>query len=193
MIITDHIGQITETSLAALTAQCDLNHPPPLGSLTAVDDPEGVIFAVVCDAATASLDPGRHPVARGAGEDVEELYRHNPHLPHLLRTTFTATVVGHIADGTIRHYLPPRPARLYAPVRSCSEEQVLAFTRDLSFLRLLLTASANADETVAACLRLAAPTHADPRTFLVGAGRELALLTAADPQRLSAILQRIRP
>lgn len=192
--VSQPVGDITEVSLASFTAQCRrLNQPPPLGALVAVDEPEGVIFAVVCDAATTSMDPGRHPLPRGEGEDVEELYQRHPHLPHLLRTTFTAAVVGHTAGGLIRRYLPPRPARLYAAVRLCPSEQVRAFTQELTFLRLVLDGPANGDEAAAACLRLAALAHPNPYAFLVTAGRELALLLAAEPQRLSAILQRIRP
>ena len=185
------IGQVVEASIASFTAQSlELHRAPPLGSLVKTDGP---IYAVVYDARTEGIER-RRPVAHLSGEtDLQSFLDANPHLRHLLRTTFDAVVVGHGDGATLRHYLPPSPAAIFAAVRLCPQEEVARFSQSLDFLKLLLSAAANSDEVAAACLRLASTAHPDRRAFLVAAGKELAHLLTNEPHRLTAILRRIRP
>jgi hypothetical protein len=185
------IGQVVAADIASFTAQTlELQGAPPLGSLVKTDGP---IYAVVSNACTESVE-GRRPVAHPSAEtNLESFLDSNPHLRHLLRTTFDAVVVGHAESATIRHYLPPHPAPIFAPLRLCPQEEVARFSQELDFLKLLLSAAANSDEVVAACLRLASAAHPDRRAFLLTAGKELARLLPNEPHRLTAILRRIRP
>jgi len=199
------IGQVVQADIAGFTAGWPLLQSPPLGGLLKVADggrtparPGGTIFAVVRDARTESID-GRPPVARLSGEtDLESYLEKHPHIRHLLQTKCEAVVVGH-QDGDprggaqVRHYLPSAPAPLFAPVRLCSAEETARFSQELDFLKLLLAAPTQADEMTAACLRRAAAAHTDARAFLVRAGKELARLLGAEPQRLTSILRRVRP
>jgi hypothetical protein len=192
-----------EADIAKFTAGWPLLQTPPLGSLLKVEDGGGqtparlggAIFAVVCNASTESID-GRPPVARLSGEaDLESYLENHPHLRHLLQTKCEAVVVGHQDGAQVHHYLPPSPAPLFAPVRLCSADETARFSRELDFLKLLLASPTHADEMTAACLRRAAAAHppqAD-RAFLVRAGKELARLLGAEPQRLTSILRRVRP
>jgi len=196
------IGQVVQADIAGFTAGWPLHQTPPLGSLLKVAE-GSTIFAVVCNARTQSID-GRPPVARLSGEtDLESYLEKHPHLRHLLQTTCDAVVVGH-QDGDprsadarsgaqVRHYLPSAPAPLFAPVRVCSPEETARFSQNLDFLNLLLASPAHSDEMTAACLRRAAAAHDDARSFLVRAGKELARLLGAEPQRLTSILRRVRP
>ena len=189
---SDTIGQVVQADIAGFTAGWPLHQTPPLGSLLKVDE-AGTIYAVVCNARTESID-GRPPVARLSGEtDLESYLEKHPHLRHLLQTTCDAVVVGHQDGAQIRHYLPSAPAPLFAPVRVCSPEETARFSQELDFLKLLLASPTHADEMTAACLRRAAAAHADGRAFLVRAGKELARLLGAEPQRLTSILRRVRP
>ena len=186
------IGQVVQADIAGFTSGWPLHQTPPLGSLLKVDE-AGTIYAVVCNARTESID-GRPPVARLSGEtDLESYLEKHPHLRHLLQTTCDAVVVGHQDGAQIRHYLPSAPAPLFAPVRVCSPEETARFSQELDFLKLLLASPTHADEMTAACLRRAAAAHADGRAFLVRAGKELARLLGAEPQRLTSILRRVRP
>jgi hypothetical protein len=196
------IGQVVQANIAGFTAGCPLHQTPPLGSLLKVEE-GSTIFAVVCDARTESID-GRPPVARLSGEtDLESYLEKHPHLRHLLQTTCEAVVVGHQDGAQVRHYLPSAPAPLFAPVRLSSAEETARFSRELDFLKLLLASPTHADEMTAACLRRAAAAHStagggsasggDGRAFLVRAGKELARLLGAEPQRLTSILRRVRP
>jgi hypothetical protein len=189
---SDITGQVVQADIAGFTAGWPLLQTPPLGSLLKVKD-SGTIFAVVCNASTESID-NRPPVARLSGEaDLESYLEKHPHLRHLLQTTCEAVVVGHQDGDQVRHYLPPSPAPLFAPVRLCSADETARFSRELDFLKLLLASPTHSDETTAACLRRAAAAHTDGRAFLVRAGKELARLLGTEPQRLTSILRRVRP
>ena len=185
-------GQVVQADIAGFTAGWPLLQTPPLGSLLKVKD-GGTIFAVVGNTRTESID-GRPPVARLSGEtDLESYLEKHPHIRHLLQTKCEAVVVGHQDGAQIHHYLPSAPAPLFAPVRLCSAEETARFSQELDFLKLLLASPTHSDEMTAACLRRAAAAHADGRAFLVRAGKELARLLGAEPQRLTSILRRVRP
>lgn len=191
------LGEIIQTGTTGFTAQCyEIDALPPLGSLVKTRDGERELYAVVCQATTEGLEPGRKPIARGKDEASEEaLFQSNPQLEKLLRSEFSALIVGHTGNGAMRQYLPPRPARIHGFVYACTREEVTDFSRSLTFLQLLLDGEADipAGELVAATLRLMSATHEDPRAFLVGAGKELAVLLGQDYARLKAILEGIKP
>lgn len=194
----DKIGEVIESSTGQFVAECyELHSPPSLGSLVKTSDGDVEIYGVVCNAATESIEPNRRPIARGREEATEEgIYRQNPQLSKLLRTTFDTLVIGH-SVGAQRavplHYLPPRPPRVHSFVYLCEEDEVCRFTQSLDFLPILLgTKAGAADEIVSACLRQASCAHDDKRAFLVKAGKEIAVLLSSDLNRLNAILRRIR-
>lgn len=189
------IAEVIEASTGEFAAECyELEAAPPLGSLVRVGD-SIVIYGVVRQVATESIDPGRRPIARGREEsDVEEVYRKHPQLARLLRTTFHAVVLGHRQGDKLRYYLPAHPARIHGFVYPCSQEELCQFTQSLYFLDVLVRASldATADDVLAAFLRQAAGAHQDGHSFLVKAGKELALLLGGEPNRLNAILRRLK-
>ncbi len=193
--MSTRIGEVVEASTSQFVAESyELHSPPPLGSLIKTSAGEVDIYGVVFNASTESTDPGRRPVARGRDEATEDdIYRQNPQLSRLFRTTFDAVVIGHGQGNDIRHYLPPVPPRVHSFVHSCEVEEIRRFTASLYFLSTLLNIrDGSGDEIVAACLREASRAHDDPRAFLVGAGKELALLLSGQFNRLNTILRRIR-
>ena len=194
--MSSKIGEIIEASTGEFMAQCyELHQPPPLGSLVKTVEGEVEIYAVVCDAATTGIEPGRRPIARGREEvEEEDIFRSSPQLRKLLRTDFSALVVGHKEGERLHHYLPPRPARVHSFVYLCEAKEVEEFSYSFDFLSILVNARGQrqTDELIAACLRHAAPAQPNPRDFLVKAGKELAVLLGAEPNRLNAVLRRIR-
>lgn len=196
----DKIGEVIEASTGQFVAECyELHSPPSLGSLVKTSDGDVQIYGVVCNAATESIEPNRRPIARGREEVTEEgIYRQNPQLSKLLRTTFDTLVIGHSIGASFQgmmplHYLPPRPPRVHSFVYLCEKDEVRSFTQSLDFLPILLnTRTGTVDEIVSACLRQASCARDDRRTFLVKAGKEIAVLLSGDLNRLNAILRRIR-
>ena len=192
------IGEVIESSTTEVLAQaCQLDAAPAFGSLVRVSGGDGGLdtFAVVAQVQTAGIDPGARAVMRGHGEVRDDLiYRENPDLPLVLRTTFRCAVVGFQAGGVVYQLLPPSPPRLHYSVCAASAEEVRRFTdgqNGLDYLRTLLsTPEVAADEMVAANIRLTGQLRAEPDAFIHLAGRELADLLRADYSRLSAILRR---
>ncbi|MCL2615269.1 MAG: hypothetical protein FWD30_00500 [Dehalococcoidia bacterium] len=191
------LGEVIQASSTTFCAQCyELYSLPPLGTLVKTNEGDNELYAVVYQAFTEGIEPGRKPIARGKDEPSEEaVFKANPQLAKLLRSEFAALVVGHKRDGRVNQYLPPRPARLHGFVYECSSEEIAGFSRSYTFLTLLVNAKAEtpSDELIAAVLRLMSASQEDPRTFLVNAGKELAALLGQDYARLKAILERIRP
>ncbi len=196
MIALPPLGEVIATASAQFTAHCyELYGAAPLGALVRTGVPTSRDYAVVCNVLTEGVDPTRKPTPRGQGlPDEDAIYRDNPQLPKLLRTSFQAIIVGHGNGTGIRYSLPPSPPRIHAFVLACTPDEVRAFTLRLDFLPLLLSSAneggpALTDQVAAAFLRQAASAHPDPQAFLVSAGRQLARLLARDVQRLQPILQ----
>ena len=187
----EKIAEIIAAETAAFTAQSyELYELPPLGALVKAGD----IYGIVCHAETAGMDTGRKPVARGKDEPTEEaIYSSSPQLARLLRSDFTMAAVGYRDGDKIYQYLPPRPAKLHSFVYLCRPEEVKEFSQNFGFLNILLNAQlpVSNEEIIAAALRQMAKAQADPRAFLVAAGKELANLLSADFIRLKTILGRL--
>ena len=189
----NRIGEVVEASSTGFTAECyTLYGAPPLGALVRVGDP--AVYGVVYSVTTAALDPGRRVSARGAGEpDEASVYRNNPQIARLLATHLQALVVGHDRAGTLVQRLPAAPPHIHAFVRCCDDGDVRAFTEQLDYLHLLVTANVPAiDEVIAANVRLAAEARPDGDAFRERAGHALATELANDVTRLKAILRSIQ-
>ena len=196
MVELERVGEVIESRSTDFVAQCyELYRLPALGSLVKTRDGELEQYAIVCHAATTSLESGRRPIARGKDEATEEeLYRQNPQLLKLFRSDFSALVVGHKQNEKIYQYLPPRPARIHSFVYICQSEEIKEFNRSLNFLSTLLNThlSISIEELVSASLRQMSQAHQDPHQFLLGAGKELAVELSGEFHRLKAILERIK-
>ena len=195
-MIIQRVGEVIEASTTDFVAQCyELYQSPPLGSLVKTTDLPVEMYGIVYNATTASLEPGRRPIARGKDEaSEEEIYRASPQLLKLLRTEFSALVVGYRQNEKLYHYLPPKPARIHSFVYLCPPEEVKEFSQSFDFLNILINARlpVSTDELIAACLRLMCQVYEDRHTFLVAAGKELAILLSGQFNQLKAILGRIR-
>jgi hypothetical protein len=186
------IAEVIAASTAQFTAECyGLYELPPLGGLVRT----GAIYGVVGHAATAGIEPGRRPLARGRDAASEEaVYESSPQLSRLLRSEFTAAAVGFKDGDKIYQYLPPQPARIHGFVYLCQPDEVKDFCKNYSFLDILVntTLPVPTEELTAAALRQLSLAQDDPRTFLVAAGKELANILSGDFPRLKNILGRLK-
>ncbi len=168
--------------------------PKPLPAAGLPDGvPNETLYAIVTSAATGSAEPGRRPTAYGLEED--QLRRQQPQIFDLLATEFSAIYAGYAREGRFRAGVPPRPARLHAPVSDCSPEEVRAITESADFLRALVAAPADfpVDELIVACIRHASACRNHDYPYLVRAGKQLANLLRDNPDRLTALLGRLEP
>ncbi|MBM2831168.1 MAG: hypothetical protein HW414_220 [Dehalococcoidia bacterium] len=189
------VGEVVEASTASFVAQCyELHQPPPLGSLVRTRAGSIMIYGIVFNARTGSIEPGRRPIARGQEEEEEaDIFKSNPQLTKLLRTDFEAVVVGY-RDELLHQYLPPAPGHIHSFVHLCEKKEVEEFSGRLDFLDIILGSKIllGVDELVGASLRYASGAHADPRAFLVEAGRALASSLGGDLHRLNSLLKRLK-
>ena len=190
------VGEVIEASTTDFVAQCyELYQLPPLGSLIKTRDAEVELYGVVYRATTTSFEPGRRPIARGKDETSEEaIYQANPQLLKLLKSEFGALVVGHRQADKLHHYLPPKPARIHGFAYLCSPEEVREFSQSFGFLNILANTRLliATDELIAASLRQMSRVYEDPHTFLVAAGKELAILLSSNFSQLKALLGRLK-
>ncbi len=189
------VGEVIEASTTDFVAQCyELYQSPPLGSLVKTTDLPVELYGIVYNATTASLESGRRPIARGKDEaSEEEIYRSSPQLLKLLRTEFSALVVGYRENEKLYRYLPPKPARIHGFVYLCSPDEVREFSQSFDFLNILINAHlpVSTEELIAASLRQMSQVYEDRQKFLVAAGKELAVLLGGEFNRLKAILGRL--
>jgi hypothetical protein len=188
------IGEVIKSSTESFMAECyELHCPPSFGSLVRTKEGDVDIYAIVSGASTSSIEAGRRPIARGRDDvNEEDIYLSNPQLEKLMRTEFTALVVGHGDSGKVSQYMPPRPARIHSFVYPCEADEVAAFNQSLAYLSMLVDVPERSNELIAATLRNAASAYSEPRGFLIRAGKELALMIAGDTNRLNIILKKVR-
>ncbi len=193
---SEKIGEVLEASTTSYIAQSyQLFKLPPLGSLVKTRDGDITIYGVVSGGSTGGIEPGRRPIARGQDEENEEaVYKTSPQLDKLLKSEFSVLVIGHREGDAVRHYLPPRPARIHGFVYQCNNAEIKAFSSSLGFLNIIITSSSAvpAEELVAASLRNMSLVQEDKHAFLVASGKELAHLLSGELNRLKAILERIK-
>lgn len=189
------IGRIVAASIEAFEAEClGGSTQPPLGSLLVTLDGEPTIYASVTAIETAGIDPSRPVVPHGsADEDLQTVLRRNPHLPMLLRSSFSAAIIAHASNDGVRYSPPDLPPPLLARVRVCDVDEQRSFAESLDCLEPLLRAGESSDDTLVAFLRRASRAQGSPRSFLLAAGRRLVPLLSGEPARFAAILRRLQP
>lgn len=207
----NHIAEVIETSTTEFLAQClepdDLNFPamPPFGSwVRAVDEESGnQVYAVVYFATTSPIDSIHR--ARALGLSLPGLREQQPQIFAMLKTEFRAVIVGFASPRTsengfkpagerIYQYIPPRPPQIHQAVYQCEPQEVIHFTEELDFLRILLQLTGvPVDALVAAVIREVYQLRQRDRQWLVKAGRNLSMLLKDDYDRLRLILRQLQP
>lgn len=188
-------GRIVGTTVEAFETEClDQGGAPPIGALVITVDGPPVVYAAVATISTTGIDPSRPLVPHGnPGEDLDTVLARNPHLPLLLRTSFEACVLAHRVGDEIRYGLPESPPRLFARVAICEATDQKLLLNDARFLDALVASASGDDEVLTAFLRRSSRSQTSPEAFLVNSARALVPLLGNEPERLAAILRRIRP
>ena len=155
-------------------------------------DVAGTLYAAVSHASMTTLDAGRRPTALGYA-DEDELRRHQPQIFELITTEFAGVLLAYSdSNGHLRRSLPPRPPRLHSRVLPCTDQEVVALTEDLQFMRRILNGSikmeASASDLCAAILRHAWSARAFQPSYLQQAGLQLSALLGSDYEALQTIL-----
>ena len=189
------VGRIIRSSSTRFAVGCQVLQPqvPAFGSLVKVPAVGGnQIYGLIHDVRMED-DPFVRQVSviEGTLPEIIEDQRHNRQVP----IEVGVLAVGYWHADEIFQRVPPQPPLSLDEIYTCAAEELVAFTGQFGYFRLVLDSlDLPADELLAANLRYAAQARGNAaEDFLVNAGRELARLLAMDLYRLDAILRRIRP
>jgi hypothetical protein len=196
-MMTDHpitVGRVLRSSTAGFAIGCRVlrEDVPEFGAFVQVAQGNAQIMGLIYDVQFVD-DPLVRQIISADSMPAELRLDQSQRLAPI---EISVLVVGFVRDGQVYQHLPPQPPATLDQIVTCTPDEVIAFTREFTFLRTILDArDAPADELVAASLRIAAAARpeAERRSFLLDAGRELARLLSAEPVRLEGILRRIKP
>ncbi|MGK7930341.1 MAG: HAS-barrel domain-containing protein [Microcystaceae cyanobacterium] len=205
----DHIGEVIETATTGFLAQClepeELSFPsmPPFGSwVKSLDEESGnKILAVVTNVTTSPIDSVHR--ARALGLSLSELREQQPQIFAMLKTEFRTCIVGFetpqrngktngAATGQTFQYIPPRPPQIHQGVYRCDSLEIINFSENLDFLRILLQVKdVPVEALVGAAIREIYQLRHGDRSWLVQVGRQLSFLLKDDYDRLRYVLSQI--
>jgi hypothetical protein len=194
--LTPHacIGEIIEADSLQFRAECPrLYAAPPFGSFVRVAGAEHEVFGVVSYVATGTVDAGRQTQALHL--PPERLAERMPQLALLLRTCFTALVVGYGEGDEILPYLPPLPPEIHRFIYPCGPTEVELLTREPDFLRILAAAEGPVEDLLAAAIRHGAAARgsgAPANAFVVECGKAVATLFRREPDRFQSVMRRLQ-
>jgi hypothetical protein len=190
----EQLGETIGADSRVLEVEChQLYCAPPFGSFVRAEciGSGFAQFAVVTRVATGPFDGSR--IIQAHRLPPGELEQKKPHLTTLLRTLFTAQIVGYGKDGAHVNGTPPLPPRLHCYVYPATPEEVKAMTASPAFLRSLVVAQeVSLEDLLVSAIESARAAwgHDAP---LVSWGKYLARLLHRDYVTLEGVLQRLTP
>jgi hypothetical protein len=187
------LGEVISTSYSSFTVESyELNSTPPLGALVAAQN----VLGVVCAARTEGLGPIS---ARGSQDgDDASVYRMYPDLQRTLRSEFIALVVGCYDEekGSWPHAsavyaYPECPPRVHYKCHLVSDAELIAFTQQPDYLRLLLqsTEATNIDQVLIHLIIKGYKARGNDRDWLYATAEYLGRQLKGQYDRLLALLK----
>lgn len=188
------LAEVVESNLNSFVAQCwQWDVMPAFGSLVCVQEKTGLIFGLVSNLQTGSMDPQRSPFAYQKTE--EELRTQHPQIFEFLKTTFDVCIVGHRpANGQLSYTLPPFPAKIHSFVGPAAAQQMEQFFTNPAFLSLLFSAPSEGphrDDLLLALFDLMARNNLLTQQRFEQYYHTFSLLVGNDYRRLKILLARI--
>lgn len=184
-------AEIVESSLTGFTAQSwQWDKVPEFGSLVTITTKKRILFGVVHQIQTGSMEPGRYPFTYQKTE--EELLAEQPQIFEFLKTNFDCLTLGYQEQEVMFHQIAPEPPKIHAFVAPATEIQYHHFFASHNYLPLLFSAQNihNLDELILALLKQAKTykilTPEKLETFI----ETFSLLIGNDYRRLKLFLQR---
>jgi len=140
MMNNSPFSEVIQSSLQNFTAQCwQWNTMPDFGALVTIEQDNRVLFGIVFDVQTGSMDPAR--VVQAYQKTEQELRLQQPQIFAFLRTTFSCIIVGYRTQESIIYQLAPQPAMIHAFVRYASLSEQQQFFGSADYLYRLCNAS----------------------------------------------------
>ena len=137
------IGEIIEVSSRSAIAQSyELYDCPPIGSVVRCGDDSEDIYGVITNIETRSIDPGRRPNPKGPGfAEVNELYKSNPEITHLMKTEFNIVFLGYKHENTTTISIPPTPPRIFSFISTLPEGEMTNIFSDEGLVKFIVNSN----------------------------------------------------
>jgi len=137
------IGEIIEVSSRSAIAQSyELYDCPPIGSVVKCGDDTEDIYGVITNIETRSIDPGRRPNPKGPGfAEVNELYKSNPEITHLMKTEFNIVFLGYKHENTTTISIPPTPPRIFSFISTLPEDEMINIFSDEGLVKFIVNSN----------------------------------------------------
>lgn len=188
-------AEVIESSLSGWLAQSwQWDTFPTFGSLVVIEHKNRILFGIVHQIQTGSMDPIRYPFAYQKTE--EELLREQPQIFEFLKTTFSCLTIGYKENNTLFYQLAPEPPKIHSFVCNASPELITEFFCQEQYLHTLFALSNqlfSLDELLLALLKNLANLKVITQPNLAAFIQTFSLLIDNDYKRLKLFLQRAQP
>lgn len=155
MYLQKPFAEIIESSLTGWLAQTwQWDDFPTFGSLVTVKGKKRILFGIVHQIQTGSMDPVRYPFAYQKTE--EELLAEQPQIFEFLKTTFSCLILGYKEQSSIMYQFAPEPPKIHAFIEPIADDIYKEFFYSHRYLHVLFGLShqlANLDELLLAILK----------------------------------------
>ena len=188
-----YFAEIVQSSLQEWVAQTwQWDNFPKFGSIVTIENKQRIVFGIVHQVQTGSLDPIHTPVAYKKTE--AELKAEQPQIFEFLKTTFSCLTIGYQENSKIFYQLAPEPPKIHAFVGHIDKELTKKFFLSEQYLHLLFGYAnriGNIDELLLAILKFKASIINLNSEKISNFVKTFSLLTGNDYRRLKLFLQRV--
>jgi len=186
-------AEIIESSLTGWLAQSwQWDFFPAFGSIVTISTKKRIIFGIVHQIKTGSMDPVRYPFAYQKTE--EELLAEQPQIFEFLKTNFSCLTLGFKENNKIHYQLAPEPPKIHAFVEPITNTLYKEFFSTPDYLHILFGLSnqiANLDELLLAIVNNLIAQQAFSEKTIEQFIETFSLLNGNDYRRLKLFLQRV--
>lgn len=193
--INNPFAEIIESSLTGWVAQSwRWDEFPSFGSLVTIESRTRMLFGIVYEIKTGSMDPVRYPFAYQKTE--EQLLQEQPQIFEFLKTNFFCLITGYKEhDEAIVYQLAPEPPKIHAFVSKANLSLCKSFFDSNHYLPIIFGLSNglfNVDELLLAILKELKKNAVLSNCLLEDFIDTFSLLTGNDYRRLKLFLQRVQ-
>lgn len=141
MNTSNAFAEVIESSISHWISQSwKWNQFPVFGSLVTIETKQRILYGLVYQIQTGSMDPTRYPFPYQKTE--EELLAQHPQIFEFLKTTFLCMTVGYEEHNKIEYLVAPEPPRIHSFVQPASKDQSKKFFDQIYFLHIIFGYSA---------------------------------------------------
>ncbi len=188
-------AEIIESSLQNWLAQSwEWDKFPQFGSIVTTESNKRILFGIIHQVQTGSMDPIRYPFPYKKTE--EELRREQPQIFEFLKTTFSCLTLGYQENGKINYLVAPEPPKIHSFVAPISGTLAKDFFSSHNYLHILFGMAngiGNIDELLLAILKQHVTLNILSEDSLDNFMQRYSLLIGNDYRRIKLFLQRAQP